>query len=165
MEKLIKELRQAILVWIPSPGDERTFRELNQLIISIRDKIPPELTPHLKKFMHLHLILRSPEGTPKEEFERQFNQLLLPRRFVWEVKESHELFEMWAREQTKQSLEVTRAALDVVCDALNFIKGKLPETIPNPSPVLEQNMEKVRKRKRKGRGSNETGEELSLFST
>ena len=45
MEKLIKELRQAILIWIPSPDDEEIFWNLNQLLISIRDKIPPELEP------------------------------------------------------------------------------------------------------------------------
>ena len=86
MEKLIKELRQSIRVWIPSPDDEKIFWNLNQLLISIRDKIPPELEPHLKKFMHLHPILRSPEGTPKEEFERQLNQLLLPRNLYGKSK-------------------------------------------------------------------------------
>src|ERR1700693_3771280 len=100
MEKLIKELRPAILVWIPSPDDGKIFRELNHLLISIRDKIPSELAPALERFTHLHVILRRPKGTPKEEFERQLNQLLLPRRFVWEVKEHHELSEMWVREQT-----------------------------------------------------------------
>jgi hypothetical protein len=165
MEKLIKELRQAILVWTPSPDDERIFWNLNQLLISIRDKIPLELTPHLKKFMHLHPILRCPEGTPKEEFERQLNQLLLPRRFVWEVKEHHDLFKMWFREQTEQSLEVKRTILDVICDALSFIREKLPEIVPTPMPVLEQSLEKTSKRKWKVKENDEAGEELSLFST
>ena len=147
MEKLIKELRQSILVWIPSPDDEKIFWNLNQLLISIMDKIPPELEPHLKKFMHLHLILRCPEATPKEEFERQLNQLLLPRGLVWEVRTHPEIFEMWFREQTEQSLEITRVALDVICDALNFIREKLPEITPNPVSVLDQSLEKIRKRK------------------
>lgn len=165
MEKLIKELRQAILVWTPSPDDEEIFWNLNQLIISIRDKIPPELTPHLKKFMHLHPILRYPECTPKEEFERQLNQLLCPRRLIWEVKNHPEILQTWIQEQTEQSLEVKRAILDILCDALNFIKEKLPAITPKPVPMLEQILEKTSKRKWRGKANKETEEELSLFST
>ncbi len=162
MEKLVKELRQAILVWIPSPDDEKIFWELNQLLISIRDKIPPELALSLEGFTYLQVMLRHPKGTPKKEFERQLNQLLHPRRFVWEVKEHHELFEMWFREQTGQSLEVKRVILDVVCDALSFIRENLPEITPNMVPVLDQSLKKINERKWKGRGNKET-EEWSLF--
>jgi hypothetical protein len=162
MEKLIKELRQSIRVWIPSPDDEEIFWNLNQLLISIRDKIPPELEPHLKKFMHLQLIMRSPEGTPKENFERELTQLLLPRRFIWEVKERHDLFETWIREQTEQSLEVTRAALDVICDALSFIRVRLSEIVSTPVSVLDQGLEKISKRKWRGKANKET-EEWNLF--
>jgi len=163
MEKLIKELRQAMRVWIPSPDDEKIYRELNQLFIGIRNKIPPELTPGLEKFMHLYLLLRHPEGTAKENFERELIQLLRAKRFIWEVREQHDIFEMWIREQTEQSLEVKRAILDVICDALNFIKEKLPEITPTPVPV--QSLEKINERKWKGKRNKETAEELSLFST
>jgi len=127
MQELIRELRQKINTWNPSEDNEGILFELNQLFIAVRDRIPPELTPSLEKFMHLHALLRRPKESPLGEFEKELGQILRPRYRVWEVKNHTEMLKGWIEKQSKQSLEVTRAGLDILCESLSFIRESLPE--------------------------------------
>jgi len=127
MQELIRELRQRINMWNPSEDDGGIFFELNQLFIAVRDRIPPELTSKLKKFTHLHALLRRPKESPLGEFERELGQILRPRYRVWEIKNHSELLKEWIGKQDLSSIEVVKATLDILCESLSFIRDSLSE--------------------------------------